>query len=137
MKRFEFSNFTPMDRPIRKNGVNILTVEHAYQGLKTLDIENRVKIFTAPTPGKAKRLGGKIVLREDWNDIKVDVMDCLLKIKFETGSSWRKKLDKTNTKLVEWNHWHDNFWGDCQCDKCRKFIGKNMLGKLLMKIRDN
>ena len=91
----------------------------------------------AATPGKAKQLGRKVTMRENWNEIKVKVMFCLLEIKFEAGGNWRKKLDATKgNDLVEWNWWHDNFWGKCKCEACKDIEGKNMLGRLLMKIRD-
>ncbi len=38
-------------------------------------------------------------------------------------------------EIVEYNHWHDNFWGDCLCDRCKHIDGENMLGKMLMAIR--
>ena len=39
-------------------------------------------------------------------------------------------------ELIEGNHWHDNFWGICTCDKCWDKRQENQLGKLLMKIRN-
>ena len=137
MGDFEFSNFLVLDKPIVKDGIAMETLEHAYQGLKTVIPEERAKVFKAATPGKAKRLGSKVTLREDWAEIKVKVMDCLLKIKFAEGNEWRVRLDATKgSELVEWNWWHDNFWGDCECSKCEGIDGQNMLGRLLMKIRD-
>ena len=136
MGKFEFSNFSKLDTPMVIDGVSMPTLEHAFQGLKTKVLAERQKIFSATTPGRAKRAGGKVSLREDWHEIKVDVMRSLLEIKFEKGTSWRKKLDSTKgERLVEWNCWHDNFWGDCECQKCTDIEGQNMLGKLLMEIR--
>jgi hypothetical protein len=44
-------------------------------------------------------------------------------------------LSTENMFLEEGNYWHDNFWGNCYCKKCKNIIGKNQLGKLLMKVR--
>ena len=38
--------------------------------------------------------------------------------------------------LVEGNHWHDNIWGDCSCNKCNGTKGTNYLGKILMTVRE-
>ena len=46
------------------------------------------------------------------------------------------KLDMTGLEeIVEGNYWHDNYWGNCTCDKCKNIEGQNKLGKILMKIR--
>jgi ribA/ribD-fused uncharacterized protein len=137
MGNFEFSNFLALDEPIVFDGIAMGTLEHVYQGLKTTIPAEREAIFKALTPGKAKRLGDKVTLRADWNEIKVEIMDCLLRIKFKTGNEWRNRLDATKgSDLVEWNWWHDNFWGACECAECETIEGRNVLGRLLMKIRD-
>jgi hypothetical protein len=38
--------------------------------------------------------------------------------------------------LVEGNYWHDNYWGDCSCNKCQATPGINKLGKMLMDLRE-
>jgi predicted NAD-dependent protein-ADP-ribosyltransferase YbiA (DUF1768 family) len=49
----------------------------------------------------------------------------------------RKKLQETGTQmLVEGNYWHDNFWGNCKCKKCKDITGQNTLGILLMALRE-
>jgi len=40
-----------------------------------------------------------------------------------------------DTKLLEGNRWHDNFWGNCDCPNCRDKPGLNYLGKILMRVR--
>jgi len=121
--------------PITIQGSRYNSVEHAYQALKTDDPNIAKEIRNASTPGKAKRLGQSVKPRPDWDNIKVDLMDNLLRIKF--SSPWFCEfLRKTKQKeLIEGNVWHDNFWGNCTCDKCKNIIGQNMLGKLLMQIR--
>jgi len=37
---------------------------------------------------------------------------------------------------VEFNDWHDNFWGSCVCNRCTEEIHHNNLGQLLVIIRD-
>ena len=49
------SNFYPS--VIEWDGIIYPTVEHAYQGLKTNNIEDRKHIASLDTPGKAKKAG--------------------------------------------------------------------------------
>ena len=101
------------------------TVEHAYQAAKTLDLEERSLIYNCANAAGAKKLGRKLVLRNDWEQIKLD----LLLQKFSKVDSKNKLLATGNTQLIEENDWKDTFWGVC------KGIGDNHLGKLLMEIR--
>lgn len=127
------SNFYPCE--IEYEGIVYPSSEHAYQAAKTLDKDLRLLIKDLEKPGQTKKLGKKIVLRENWDTIKVDIMKDILNIKFK-NPELLQKLKATGTKtLTEQNEWHDNFWGVCTCLKCPK-MGRNMLGLLLMDIRD-
>lgn len=111
------------------------STEHAYQAAKTIDVEQRLAICGAENAYKAKKMGRQVTLRPDWEEVKVDVMRSLLIEKFR-DAVLREKLNATqDAVLVEGNYWHDAVWGVCWCDKCMG-VGQNMLGKLLMKIRD-
>ena len=112
------------------------TIEHAYQASKTLDYDLQEEIRLAPTPGKAKRLGRSVVLRSDWNEIRVGIMRDLIKLKFANPHLRERLMGTGLAYLVEGNHWHDNFWGDCHCNSCYLHEGSNMLGTILMRQRD-
>ncbi len=85
----------------------------------------------AKTPGESKRLGRKVTLRPDWNDIRIDVMYEILKSKFSDLRLRTLLLETGDQELVEVNEWGDRFWGQSP-----EGIGENHLGKLLMRIRD-
>lgn len=122
------SNFYPS--PIVVDGVEYATVEHAYQSAKAMDVEDKVAIATAPTPGKAKRMSRKVVHRSDWDQVKVGVMERLVRAKFETHADLRGRLLATGAmELIEGNNWNDRFWGVCEGQ------GNNRLGQILMRIR--
>jgi len=122
------SNFWPCE--VELDGQKYPSVEHAYQAAKTTDTAVRKTIRDAPTAGKAKRLGKTVSLRSDWDSIKLDVMEHLLRQKFAMGTLLASKLLQTGeAKLVEGNTWGDVFFGVC------KGKGLNHLGELLMKIR--
>lgn len=130
------SNFAPS--PFALGGDVWPTVEHAFQAKKTWDSNDRRIIKGATTPGKAKRLGRKVVMRDDWEFEKVHVMLKLVRKKFEQNHDLAEKLIATGTAtLIEGNNWHDNFWGDCSCIKGVCLLtGQNMLGKILMLVRE-
>lgn len=113
------------------------TSEHAYQAMKSLDPRYWGVVALAPTPVKAKKLGNIIKVREDWEKVKGEIMRDILIEKFTQNPELLKKLKATgDANLIEGNTWHDNTWGDCSCEKCRKIQGHNMLGNILMWIRE-
>ena len=81
--------------------------------------------------------GRHIELRGDWEQVKDNIMYEIVKDKFTRNSNLKSLLLKTNSSiLIEGNWWHDNYWGDCYCEKCQNKEGKNTLGLILMRIRD-
>lgn len=116
--------------PVMYEGKEYPTVEHAYQAAKTTDEEIREYIRTLSAPGLAKKAGKMVDLREDWEEVKIQVMEDLCRQKFTQDPFCRSKLLHTeDAELIEGNTWGDTFWGVC------KGKGKNHLGKILMKIR--
>ena len=127
------SNFAPC--MFTYQGISYPTTEHFYQAWK-FDVDKRAKVAAAPTPGKAKQMGSKAKLCWNWDTVRVEVMKTALEYKFVHNLHYRSLLKATgNANLVEGNWWHDNFWGNCNCPKCREITGSNMLGKLIMDIR--
>lgn len=125
--------------PILWNEMEWPTVENAFQAAKSNDPEVREYIKKAETPNEAKRLGRRIQLsfRKNWDNIRVEIMEEIVKLKFLQNINLATKLIETdNTMLVEGNNWHDNFWGNCICKKkCENIKGKNVLGNILMDVR--
>ena len=131
------SNFSPHSFRA-SDDVKWLTVEHFYQAMKAVDMVDRGVIWSAGSPGEAKRLGQTVKLREDWDIDKFEIMQYAVDCKFEQNQHIQEKLmTLKDYTLIEGNHWHDNIWGDCKCDKCANILGQNWLGKLLMEIRDD
>lgn len=122
--------------PVYTDGEYYPSSEHAYQAAKTNDPHWKEAIlwkdkseFVYNTPGKAKKLGRMAPLRPDWEEVKLQVMERILRRKF-TNPNLRARLVATKDHyLLEGNNWGDTFWGVCDGS------GKNHLGKLLMKIR--
>lgn len=129
------SNFSPAS--VVFEDASYPTVENAFQAAKTLDLGLRVQ-FTRCTPSYAKRLGRQVLLRDDWESVKDKIMFDLLKQKFASGTRMSQLLLKTDTAyLCEGNTWHDNHFGACTCDRCMGVTHLNLLGQMLMKIRED
>jgi len=111
------------------------SVEHYYQAMKAENPEDSELIRNASV-GESKRLGKKIKIRDDWDNIKIEVMQNAVYQKFIQHEDLQQKLLNTFPKmLIEGNHWHDNFWGNCYCNKCRNKKGENRLGLILHELR--
>lgn len=131
------SNFTFVPTGIRYNGLKFHTVENAYQAAKCGNIKDMYK-FTSIPPEQAKKLGRKITMRDDWNEVKLDIMKELLSQKFACPSLAEQLIATGDSYIAEDNYWHDNYWGICNCPNCIdkfSFDEQNHLGKLLMEIR--
>lgn len=127
--KYDFlSNFSKSK--IKYEGITYPTVEHAFQAAKSLNNLKRLEIASAPTPGQAKRIGRRVNLRPDWEEVKIDIMRDCLRLKFEIPELREALLNTDNAELIEGNWWGDKFWGMCNG------IGENNLGKLLMEVRD-
>lgn len=130
-REFSFlSNFFRFE--ITYEGITYPTLEHAYQAAKTHDFIEKILIKSCKTPAQAKKLGRSFSIRSDWDEIKINIMEKLLRIKFSKNSVLNNKLLNTkDSTLIEGNNWGDRFWGQCPIG-----TGENNLGKLLMKIRE-
>ena len=121
------SNFHPST--VLFEGKLYPSVEHAYAAAKTTNETLREQIRTARTPGAAKRFGRQAVLRDGWDDMRVEVMHNLLIQKFSQDPLMSMLINTGDAYLEETNTWGDKFWGVCEGK------GENTLGKLLMVIR--
>jgi ribA/ribD-fused uncharacterized protein len=133
-KYYFLSNF--YEKPIIIKGKEYKSVEHAYQAFKTKNISEHEWVRNAPTASKAKSFGKKIKVREDWDELKYKVMLKLVRLKFKDEELKKMILETGDEELVEGNYWHDNVWGKCNCKRCEDIEGKNWLGKILMKVRE-
>ena len=114
------------------------SAEAAFQAMKYSGQNKQIhKIFSKLSPSEAKALGKVINIRSDWKDVKLSIMRDILKEKFSIPYLKEKLIETNGYDLIEGNTWHDNFWGNCTCDKCKDIEGKNYLGKLLKQIRKN
>lgn len=124
------SNFYPAK--VYLGDIQFSTVEHAYQASKVFDIKIKKGIakLNANQASKVKKLGRELPMRGDWDDIKLSVMEDLVRQKFTLNTNLGEKLLATGDSYIEeTNNWGDTFWG------VYRGVGQNNLGKILMMIR--
>lgn len=112
------------------------SVELFYIAMKTKDEMKRWNISRADPSeaGKLKKASRKWELREDWEDIKLEVMEYGLRQKFSQEPYKSNLLATGDQNIVEGNYWDDTFWGVDL--KQNPNVGENHLGRLIMKIRE-
>lgn len=129
---YEFlSNFYPAK--LMFDGIAYYNAEAAYQAQKCADLAQREQ-FAKLYSDESKRFGCSIVVREDWDEIKVDVMKQVVRAKFEQNPRLAEMLLATgDIPLQEGNTWHDVFWGV----DLKTGTGENHLGRILMQLRED
>lgn len=119
---------------IEYNGVLYSTVEEAYQALGFIDSAPEVyeKILNSRSAHEAKKIAHeyKELRRQDWESVKVSIMEELLRAKLEQHPYVRKKLVETKSYPLVEDSPVDNYYG-CGLDR----NGGNVLGKLWEKLR--
>jgi ribA/ribD-fused uncharacterized protein len=126
-----FSNFARC--PITLRGKVWPTTEHYFQAQKFAGTAYEGAILHAASPTIAARLGRSRAhpLREDWEAVKDGIMLDALRAKFTQHEDLRELLLSTgDAQLVE-HAANDRYWADGGDGS-----GKNMLGVLLMRLRD-
>ena len=127
----EFSNFS--DHGVELDGLWYSTVEHFFQAMKFPGHAHAEAIRAAASPKLAKQLGNsrKAPLRDDWEEVKIDVMRTAIRKKFLTHSAIAALLLETGDEELIEAAPNDYFWG---CGKTGS--GQNWLGKVLMEVRE-
>ena len=120
------SNFYEKD--ITLYGITYRNAEAAFQAQKTFDLDIKSN-FQTLNASLAKYLGKRIKLRSDWEDVKNEVMEYVIRAKFSDPELRDMLINTGDQEIIEGNTWNDTYWGMCRGK------GHNQLGKTLMKIR--
>ena len=121
---------------ITYGGLTYPCVENAFQAGKCADAEGKIKYTLQNNPVRAKMMGKREKLPQDWDRLSVSLMEKLIKIKFSDQQLAEKLVSTGDEEIIEENRWHDNKWGRCVCERCKTKPAENLLGKILMKTRD-
>lgn len=125
--------------PLHFNKRYVRTVEAIYQALKFPDypdIQERIIIQASPMVAKNVSRSNEPSVREDWHDIKVDVMQwCLREKLVQNSDTFGPYLLGTKGKIIVERSYRDFFWGAGQVSE-KFWKGENRLGYLLTDLRD-
>lgn len=130
------------DTPLTVNGVTFRNAEQLFQMMKFRDAEPLKDLYGVSgltIKMKAKKWE-KTHRREDWGGMIVDALKFCLMQKHEQCQAFREALDKSKGLNIVEDQTSNNkktadTWGVKLIDG--KFEGSNLLGRLLMELRDN
>jgi N-glycosidase YbiA len=126
-----FSNFAAS--PFRINNKVWKTSEHYFQAQKFAGTEHEEELRLVASPMVVARMGRsrQRPLRKDWETAKDEIMREALRAKFTQNEELRRILLETGDALLVEHTKNDSYWGDGGDGS-----GKNMLGILLMELRE-
>ena len=133
-----FGNFART--PIVIDEVMFKTSEQLFQLMKFKDKEPVLAVYNANNPKMTTKHWEKTHRRSDWGQMVVDAMKFCLTKKFEQNEDFRAELERSRGKLIvedqtSFTKKTPDTWGvKLQGDN---FVGPNLLGRLLMELRDN
>ena len=128
--------------PLVVDGVEFASSEQLFQMMKFTDEETIQTLYGVrgmQPKMKAKRYENEGLRRPDWGQIIVDCMKFCLQTKYEQCEAFRNTLHKTNGLIIVEDESKrrkiPDTWGVVR--EGDKFVGSNLLGRLLMELRDN
>lgn len=126
-----FSNFAKYG--FEAGGKYWATSEHYFQAQKFAGTPYEEEVRLAPAARDAARMGRnpRLPLRSDWDTAKIDVMRTALHYKFKSHPELVDLLLSTGNEEIIEGTIDDHYWG---CGSTG--TGLNMLGKLLMELRE-
>ena len=127
---------------LKINNIDFRTSEALYQAMKFPDMKDaqmdiKEQRYAGDAIEQSRYYQGLNKMRTDWDEIKVDVMRWCLHVKL--AQNWEKfsalLLRTGELTLIEGSP-DNRFWGAIKVDKKRTREGVNMLGLLLMELRE-
>jgi type I restriction enzyme S subunit len=140
--REQFGGLSNMaaDYPVRLGDTELLTVEALYQACRFPDRPDvQARILRERSPMSAKRIARieASSTRADWMRVRPTVMRWCLRVKL--GCAWTKfselLLSTEDRAIVEFSP-RDTFWAAVPIEDGRLLEGCNVLGRLLMELRN-
>ena len=137
-----FSNFAKT--PMVVNGIGFACVEQLFHYIRLNNEQERAKYLQlTPNMGlkmKAKAFATRGVARADWREIAVDVMRFCLNHKYQSSAQFRDVLADSGSRYIiedESNRKkRPDSWGAVLDTSTGEYYGKNIMGRLLMELRE-
>lgn len=143
------SNFIPNDLQIDYMGHKFNTSEQLYMYIKAKSFNDHEKAHEIVTKGQApkdaKRMGREVIGYDEkvWSTYREDAMYRAIYNKFTQYPELKKQLLDTGDKILVEGTPMDPIWGvmikwdDDRILNEKNWKGQNLLGKVLMRVRDN
>ena len=137
-----FSNFAKT--PMLVNGIEFACVEQLFHYIRLNNEAERAEYLKlTPNMGlkmKAKAFAKRGVERSNWREIAVDVMRFCLNHKYASSEALRKELERSKGKYIVEDESNrkkkPDSWGAVLDTATNEFYGKNIMGRLLMELRE-
>lgn len=137
-----FSNFAKT--PMLVNGIEFACVEQLYHYIRLNNAHERAEYLKlTPNMGlkmKAKAFAKRGVERSDWKEIAVDVMRFCLNHKYQASAEFRKALADSGDKYIVEDESNrkkrPDSWGAVLDTGANEYYGKNIMGRLLIELRE-
>ena len=138
-----FSNFGRT--PLVVDGIPFDCVEKLFQVMKFTDDVSRKAIYSVKGQTikmKAKHYEKAGTVRSDWGEIIVDAMKFCLMEKYRQSEVFRKELNRSRGLYIVEDQTtfpkkSPDTWGVKLSADGKEFVGPNLMGRLLMELRDN
>jgi ribA/ribD-fused uncharacterized protein len=122
------------------NEINIQSSEILYQACRFPLFPNiQEEIIRTQNPMDAKRISRQYIQfsRQDWETVKFKVMKWCLEVKLiQNFDNFSNILISTGDKTIVEYSKKDDVWGAVLKDDKNTLVGKNVLGRLLMELRE-
>lgn len=132
------SNMAP-GFPIRVAGVPLRTSEALYQACRFPHMPEVQKIIVeeiSPMTAKMRSKPYRNDSRECWDEIRIPIMKWCLRVKLaQNWNTFGDLLERTGDKPIVEDSRKDGFWGAVK-NETGNLKGKNVLGRLLMELRE-
>ncbi|WP_454258631.1 NADAR domain-containing protein [Pseudoxanthomonas mexicana] len=126
--------------PIHVNGVRILTSEALYQVCRfphLPDVQKLIIAQVSPMTAKMRSKPYRKDSRADWDHVRVRIMRWSLRMKLANNwNTFSALLLKTGERPIVEESRKDDFWGAKVVEDGDTLVGMNVLGRLLMELRE-
>ena len=129
--------------PVVVDGVTFNCTEKLFQVMKFTDAESRRAVYSKkgqPIKMTARHQEKVGKVREDWGSIFIDAMKFCLMQKYSQSEAFRAELERTAGRYIvekePSSKRHAGAWSARLSDDGTKWTGPNIMGRLLMELRD-
>lgn len=126
--------------PIHVNGVRILTSEALYQVCRfphLPDVQKMIIGQISPMTAKMRSKPYRKDSRPDWDQVRVRIMRWCLRMKLANNwNTFSELLLRTGERPIVEESRKDDFWGAKVINDGGTLVGMNVLGRLLMELRE-